>query len=106
MTLLPMSAPLVHTRPVDRSLEGGRILYRHFLSNRPASEGWVREFNENGSLVRISRTNKATDAGLWHRAHELRLEGVLEPAKAPAVRERLGADLGSYSDESGELGLS
>ena len=66
-----------------RALDGARILYRHFLSRRPPVEGWVREFAPTGQMVRISRSNRAKDAGTWHRVYDLRCEAVLEAGRAP-----------------------
>lgn len=71
----------------NQALDGARILYRHYLTRMPPHEGWVREFTTSGEFVRISNTQKVTDAGLWHRVYDLRCEGVLEPGRAPALRE-------------------
>lgn len=85
--------------PVDRSLDGERILWRHFLCTTGPREGWVREFTADGARVRISRTDRAGDAGLWHRAYDLVCEGVLDPAKAPTPPERTEPpDVASYLD--------
>ena len=97
-------------RPVDKSLEGGRILYRQHLATQTV-EGWVREFDPAGIYVRISKTNRPSDAGTWLRSADLRCEAVLEPAKAPAATKSsdgLEADLGhlhELPDESGDLPL-
>lgn len=72
---------------LDRALDGARVLWRHFLTQRPPVEGWIREFNPDETLVRISATPRATDAGTWHRVYDLRIEAVLEPGRAPALRE-------------------
>lgn len=70
-----------------RALDGARILYRHFLTRRPPVEGWVREFSPSGQMVRISKTNRPKDAGLWFRVYDLRCEAILEPGRAPETRE-------------------
>lgn len=74
----------------DKALDGARVLYRHFLSTAAPLDGWVREFSVDGEHVRISKTNKATDAGTWHRVYTMRIEGVLDPAKAPKVKDNTG----------------
>lgn len=68
---------------LDRALDGARVLFRHFLSQRAPVEGWVREFSVAGDYVRISRTQRPGDAGLWHRVYDLRVEAVLEAGRAP-----------------------
>lgn len=88
------------------ALDGARILWRFYTSRTSPMEGWVREFNRDGSLVRISRTSKKTDAGHWHRVFELRCEGVLEPAKAPLTgRQKSELPKSNLPDSSGELGF-
>lgn len=67
------------------ALDGARVLYRHWRSTRPMTEGFVREFSPDKSLVRISSSKNAWDAGSWHRALELRVEAVLDDAKAPVA---------------------
>jgi hypothetical protein len=76
--------PLTKTIALDKSLDGARILVRHFLS-RDAGERWVREFSPDGEHVRMSRTQAAIDAGTWFRVFDMRVEAVLEPAKAAAL---------------------
>lgn len=76
-----MSAPL-HI-DLDRRLDGARILWRHFLSATAPRDGYVREFSVDGQFVRISTTDKKSDAGSWHRCYELRVESILEAARAP-----------------------
>lgn len=79
-----MNAPAPKIIELDRSLDGARILYRHCMSENPPVDGFVREFSKNSQLVRISRSNRVTDAGTWHRVCHMRVEDVLDPAKAPA----------------------
>lgn len=79
--------PAVKFIEFTQALDGARILFRHYLTRTPAREGWVREFASDGRYVRISRTSKPSDAGLWHEVYNLRCEGVLEPGKAPATKE-------------------
>lgn len=74
--------------PLDRGLDGARILYRNFLSRTPPREGWVRELSADGSLARISKTNDPADAGLWMRVQDQVVEAVLEPSKAPATTKQ------------------
>lgn len=69
---------------LDRQLDGARILYGHSMSQQPPVDGWVREFSMDNQFVRISRSELATDAGTWHRCVHLRVESMLERAKAPA----------------------
>ncbi len=68
---------------LDRSLDMARILYRHFMSSNPPSDGWVREFSTDIQFVRISRTQLSDDAGTWHRVSQLCVVGVLDAARAP-----------------------
>lgn len=75
---------------VDQALDGARILHRHCLSNKPPLEGWVREFSRDGRYVRISKTNRLSDAGIWHDCYTLKVEAVLEAGRAPKVTERKG----------------
>jgi hypothetical protein len=82
-----VSAPVA----LDKALEGGRVLFRHFLSQRAPVEGWVREFSADGRLVRISKTPKAKDAGQWHRVYDLRVEAVLSETAGP-----------TFGDDDGE----
>lgn len=79
-----MSAATTKFIDLDHALDGARILFRHFMSTSAPSEGFLREFSKDEQFVRISRTNRATDAGTWHRVVHLRVEAVLDPAKAPA----------------------
>ena len=67
---------------LDKARDGARVLYRHFLTQRPPAEGWVREFSTDGAYVRISPTQRPGDAGTWHRVYDLRCEGVLEQGRA------------------------
>lgn len=84
-----MSAATARFIDLDRSLDGARVLYRSFFSTQAPKDGWVREFSKDGQYVRISRTQQATDAGLWHRCIQLRVEAILDAAKAPAtLREK------------------
>lgn len=75
-------------KPADSSqfitpaLDGARIVWRHWRSDEK-QEGFVREFTADGRCVRISTTNRKSDAGKWYMARELRCEGVLDPRKAP-----------------------
>lgn len=71
-----MKSPTPPFIPLDRSLDGARVLWRHFLSARPPLEGWVREFSADARLVRISKTKY--EDGTWHRCYDLRVEAVLE----------------------------
>jgi hypothetical protein len=100
--MLPMPSRLIVSSrlvAVDRSLDGARILWRHFLSTTPAKEGWVKEFTRDGSRVRIAKTDKPADAGLWHRAYDLVCEGVLDAAKAPTPpADAEPPDVSSYLD--------
>jgi len=77
---------LEKTIPIDKGLDGARVLFRHFLSTRAPREGWVREFSKDATHVRISRTNSPTDAGNWWRVYDLRVEAILEPGRAPAEK--------------------
>lgn len=61
------------------------MLYRHWQSVEAPIEGFIREFSPDKSLVRITTTKWAFDAGIWHRAHELRVDAVLEEANAPTA---------------------
>lgn len=105
-----MSAPLEVPKLIERKHDGARILYRHFMSAQPV-EGWVREFSADGNMVRISKTEKPSDAGLWRRIEDYRLISVLEAAKAPKAKasdEEIQANrdrCAGFPDESGELGL-
>lgn len=90
----------------NQALDGARVLWRFYTARLAPTEGWVREFNRDGSLVRISRTNKKTDAGIWHRVYDLRCEGVLEPAKAPVTgRQKVELPKSNLPDASDELEL-
>ena len=91
-----MSARVPEFVALDRSLDGERIAYRHYLSTRAPVEGWVKEFSVDGALVRISAKEKASDAGTWHRVYDVRVEAVLDAAKAPPAKEP-GADAGESS---------
>lgn len=73
---------LAKTIALDKRLEGGRILVRHFLSTSAPLEKYVREFTADGKLVRLSRSNDAKDPGLWSRVAELRVEALLEERRA------------------------
>lgn len=73
--------------PLDRSLTGKRILYRHWSSTGAPVEGWVKEFSGSGEIVRISRTNEPRDAGTWYRVLTLRVDEVLDPTLAPPKRK-------------------
>lgn len=73
--------------PLDKSLDGARILWRYYLSTYPPTEGWVREFSKEDPHVRISRTNSAYDAGKWFRITDLRVEAILDEAKVPALKK-------------------
>lgn len=92
---------------LDRSLDGARILVRQFLSQRPGVEKWVKEFTADGVMVRLSDREKASDAGAWHRVYDLRVEAVLDAAKAPPSKEpRADAGESDYrGDVSGQMGL-
>lgn len=72
---------------LDKALDGARILYRHCMSQNPPVEGWVREFNAKGDYVRISKTKRLSDAGTWHSCYTLRVESILDEARAPVFRE-------------------
>lgn len=79
--------PAIASIAITPALDGARVLYRHWMSERPPVEGWIREFNKDASLMRVSASQRATDAGMWHRTIEMRVDAVLEPAKAPKTRE-------------------
>lgn len=91
--------PLTQAVPLNKALDGARVLYRHFLQTRAPSEGWIREISVSGSYVRISKTTKTNDVGLWHRVADLRVVEVLQEAKAPASSRD---DVPGYVHEEGE----
>lgn len=77
------AAPLIPNPSMDLA----RVLVRQYLS-RKATEGWIREFSQDGKQCRISRTSSPSDAGEWFRAADLRIESILEPGKAPKRRKQ------------------
>jgi hypothetical protein len=74
-----------HTQAVipDRSLDGGRVLWHHWM--RPASsavEGWLREFTTDGRRVRICARQDKRERGHWHECKQIRVVAVLDADKA------------------------
>lgn len=73
-------------RAIDRTLDGARILWRHWYGDPLApNEGHVREFSADGRHVRLSKTDSTIDRGHWLQVDELRLVAVLDPARAPSA---------------------
>ena len=66
-----------------REHAGARVLWVHWMSVKPAQEGYVREFSADGRMVRISKTDRPKDAGAWHEVRELRIVAVLDESKKP-----------------------
>lgn len=73
---------------ITPALDGARVLYRHWGTTSAPKEGFVREFSADKTLVRISPTSAPTDAGVWHRVYDLRVDAVLDAAKAPKKPRR------------------
>lgn len=77
--------PLVKVIPLDKGLDGARILVRHFLSTGSPMERWVREFSPDGNHVRLTCTQDPAERGNWWRVFDLRVEAVLEEKRAPQL---------------------
>lgn len=82
--------PLGKIIPLDKSLDGARILARHFLSTGTPLERYVREFSPEGKHVRLARSLDPADTGTWWRIFDLRVEAVLEEKRLPQL-ERTAA---------------
>lgn len=77
--------PLVKVIPLDKSLDGARILVRVYLSTGAPTERYVREFSPDGNHVRLAHSTDPLDVGSWWRVFDLRVEAVLEEKRTPQL---------------------
>lgn len=83
-----------------RAMDGARVIWRHWQrGGETAQEGFIREFSADERMVRISKTDKPSDAGEWHQARDLRVVAQLDAAKAPKSPKRPSRGTGDDEED-------